>query len=150
MPATLATLESSRCPITRSVSLLGDRWSLLIVRDVLGGLHRFDELASHLKISRAVLSPRLAGLVDAGILERADYREPGARRRAEYRLTESGQELVPILAALVDWGRRHVAGSAGLRLAHTGCLSPVHVEMGCAAGHAVPNAQLRIDVPPGH
>lgn len=143
MPATLAALDSGRCPITRSVGLLGDRWSLLILRDVHGGVRRFDELATHLGVSRGVLSARLARLVEAGVLERSEYREPGSRGRAEYRLTAAGHELVPVLAALVDWGRRHVPGSAPLRLFHEGCRSPVHVELTCGAGHQVPPPDLR-------
>src|SRR5215472_7234603 len=91
--------ESDTCSIARTLALVGDRWTLLVLRDVANGVRRFDELASHLGIARNVLSHRLAQLADAGLVDRTAYREPGARERREYRLSGAGRELMPILVA---------------------------------------------------
>lgn len=139
----MATWDSARCPITHSLSVLGDRWSLLIIRDVLGGLHRFDELASHLGVSRAVLSTRLRSLVEAGLLDRVAYREAGSRGRDEYRLTPAGLDLVPVLAGLVEWGRRHTA-AADLAVLHDDCHTEVHTRLVCENGHDVGVPHLRL------
>ena len=102
--------DSDTCSIARTLALIGDRWTLLVLRDVANGVRRFDELAGHLGIARNVLSGRLAGLEQAGLLERRAYREPGARERHEYRLSGPGRELIPVLLAFMDWGDRNLAG----------------------------------------
>jgi len=112
MTAAYAAMDSSRCPITRSMRLLGDRWSLLIVRDVVGGITRFNDLQAHLGASKGILSTKLARLVDAGILDRVSYQEPNSRQREEYRLAKAGAALVPVLAALIKWGETY-APAAG-------------------------------------
>ena len=105
--------DSDACSIARTLALIGDRWTLLVLRDVANGVGRFDELASHLGIARNVLSQRLARLAQAGLVNRTAYREPGARERQEYRLTGPGRELIPILLAFMDWGDRNLAGPDG-------------------------------------
>src|ERR1700748_1389387 len=96
--------DSDTCSIARTLALIGDRWTLLVLREVPNGVRRFDELAAHLGIARNVLSHRLARLAQAGLVERTAYREPGARERHEYRLSTPGRELSPGLLALIDWG----------------------------------------------
>lgn len=96
------------CPIARTSALLRDSWTVLVVRDLGDGVHRFDDLVAHLGISRTVLAGRLAELVAVGAVERVGYREPGSRRRQEYHLTAAGVELGPVLAAMGMWGRRHL------------------------------------------
>src|ERR1700726_2577047 len=88
--------DSDTCSIARTLALIGDRWALLVLRDVANGVGRFDELAGHLGVARNVLSGRLARLAEAGLVDRTAYREPGARERHEYRLTGSGGGPVPI------------------------------------------------------
>ena len=105
--------DSDTCSIARTLALIGDRWTLLVLRDVVNGVGRFDELAGHLGIARNILSGRLARLEQAGLVERTAYREPGARERHAYRLTGPGRELVPILLAFMAWGDRHLAGPEG-------------------------------------
>ncbi|MBN7300495.1 helix-turn-helix transcriptional regulator [Mycobacteroides abscessus subsp. bolletii] len=102
-----AHLDSTRCPITRSMRLLGDRWSLLIVRDVAMGIQRFTDLQTHLGVSKGILSTKLDRLVQAGVLQRGSYQEPGARSREDYQLSQAGEHLVPVLLALVKWGNAH-------------------------------------------
>ncbi len=90
--------------ITRTLDLVGDRWTLLILRGTFRGLHRFSELHDDLGIAKNLLSDRLTRLVDAGILAKVPYQERPVRH--EYRLTEKGRELSPALIALMQWGDR--------------------------------------------
>lgn len=93
------------CSAAHALELLGERWTLLVVRDVFAGLRRFDEIQSDLGVARNVLSARLERLVDAGILERRPYSERPPRD--EYFLTEKGLDLWPILITMMRWGDRH-------------------------------------------
>ncbi|WP_082930107.1 helix-turn-helix domain-containing protein [Mycobacterium sp. 1164966.3] len=115
MSVDFASTDSARCPITRSMRLLGDRWSLLIVRDVAVGISRFNDLQAHLGASKGILSAKLARLVDAGILHRVAYQEPNSRQREEYRLSAAGEKLVPVLRALIEWGEVYAPESLSSR-----------------------------------
>ncbi|MCL9794163.1 winged helix-turn-helix transcriptional regulator [Frankia sp. AgKG'84/4] len=144
--------DSETCSIARTLALVGDRWSLLVLRDVASGVRRFDELAGHLGIARNVLSERLRRLTDAGLLERVAYRDEGVRARHEYRLHGPGRELVVILAAFLTWGDRHLAGPEGppALLRHADCGAPVHLTLSCDEGHDLgPRPRLRLEPGPG-
>lgn len=108
------------CSFARSFAAVGDPWKAVILRDVGLGLHRFDELAEDLGISRKVLTERLGQLVADGVLERRLYQEHPPR--FEYHLTESGRDVIPALLAMMAWGDRWRAGEAGppVRLRHLG------------------------------
>ena len=93
--------EGQDCAIARALELVGERWTLLIVRDALYGVRRFSDFHTHLDIPKAVLSERLGGLVAHGILER--HPDPDHAGRHMYELTEAGRELWPVLHALVVW-----------------------------------------------
>jgi len=103
--------DSQTCSIAGALGVVGERWSLLIVRNVFLGLRRFDEIQENLGIARNVLQTRLTGLLDQGVLEKRLYvdRPP----RYEYRLTEKGLDLWPTLVALMYWGDTHAAPAAG-------------------------------------
>ena len=103
------------CPIAHSLDVLGDRWSLLIMRNALRGETRFSELRAALGIPRDILAARLATLVEGGALARQSYQRPGERARDEYVVTEAGRELGVILAALGEWGVRNAGGATSLR-----------------------------------
>ena len=98
--------EAQPCPVARSVDVVGDRWSLLIVRDAFDGVGRFSDFQRSLGVARNILSDRLRRLVDAGILAT----RPAARGSAyqEYVLTEQGKSLFPVVVALRQWGERHL------------------------------------------
>jgi DNA-binding HxlR family transcriptional regulator len=96
------------CPINRSLSVLGERWTLRILREATLGATRFSEFREQLGIAPDVLTDRLAALVEHGVLERVPYREPGARARSAYELTDSGRELAVLMSALGQWGYRHL------------------------------------------
>jgi DNA-binding HxlR family transcriptional regulator len=104
-----------RCPIARTLDLIGDRWTILILRDlVVDGPRRFQDLERSLTgVSPNTLSARLKRLEDAGIVERRFYEQHPPR--AEYVLTEKGNQLRPVLRALRDWGKRHTTYRAALR-----------------------------------
>jgi DNA-binding HxlR family transcriptional regulator len=109
------------CSIAGALEVVGERWSLLIVRDILLGLRRFDELQSDLGIARNVLQTRLRRLQEQGVLERLPYQERPLRH--EYRLTEKGLELWPMIVALMKWGDRYASpeGGPAVVLEHRGC-----------------------------
>jgi len=113
------------CSLAKSLEVIGERWSLLIVRDVLNGNRRFSGIQASLGIARNVLSARLQRLVDENILERRAYQESPPRH--EYFLTEKGLDLWPALIALMHWGDRYSAGPEGppLTVVHKDCGGPV-------------------------
>ena len=109
-------LASEQCSLARALSVVGDRWTLLILREAFFDVRRFDEMQQRLGIARRVLTDRLSGLVADGILVKVAYQERPAR--SEYRLTEKGRDLFPIVVALVHWGDRHLADSSGPPIIH--------------------------------
>jgi DNA-binding HxlR family transcriptional regulator len=125
------------CSVARTLEIVGERWSLLVLRELLLGVRRFDQIQAATGAPRAVLADRLRGLVDAGLLTRREYRDAGVRTRFEYRLTGAGRELQPVLIALMQWGDQHCAPPGGppLRVTHAGCGAPVRARLVCADGH---------------
>jgi DNA-binding HxlR family transcriptional regulator len=99
---------NSRCPVARSLEVVGKKWNLLIVRELFYGNRRFSQLRSRIGLPSDVLASRLDALVSQGVLDRRSYQEPGARARDEYALTEAGRDLVGVLAALTEWGEEHL------------------------------------------
>ncbi|WP_181780786.1 winged helix-turn-helix transcriptional regulator [Pseudonocardia pini] len=131
--------DSATCSVARTAALVGDAWTVLVLRDLFNGVRRFDDLADHLGIARNVLTRRLAALVEGGLVTKTPYREPGRRERHEYRLTPAGKDLRVVVTALKDWGDAHLAGEAGPPLVtrHAGCGGEVHAEIRCAEGHLI-------------
>ena len=101
------TYEGQNCSVAKSLELIGERWTTLVVREVFLGNRRFDEIATRLDIARNVLTTRLARLVDEGVLEKVRYQE--RPERFEYRLTEKGIDLWPIMVSLIQYGDRYYA-----------------------------------------
>jgi DNA-binding HxlR family transcriptional regulator len=110
--------DGQTCSLARSLEVVGERWTLLILRDLFFGVRRFTDLQAHLDIPRAVLSARIAALVERGLVERRPY----ARGRDELVLTACGEELWPMVHGLMRWGDRHFAPGGGTRrFAHAHC-----------------------------
>lgn len=108
------------CSIARTLDAIGDRWSLLIIRDAFYGVRRFDDFQKGLGVARNVLTDRLQKLVDRGVLERRQYEERPPR--FEYRLSESGRDLVGVVLVMMRWGDRWTSeGDAPVTIIHTGC-----------------------------
>jgi DNA-binding HxlR family transcriptional regulator len=116
-----ADYDAQVCSIARSLELVGERWTLLIVRNLFLGLRRFDEIQQNLGIARNVLAARLEKLVDAGIIETRRYSDRPPRH--EYLLTDKGRDLWPALVALLQWGDRHSPAPGGppTVIVHRGC-----------------------------
>lgn len=109
-------LASQDCSLARSLAVVGDRWTLLILRDAFLRVRRFDDFQARLGIARRVLADRLSGLVADGILEKIAYQQRPTRH--EYRLTRKGLDLYPVILALVHWGDAHYAGADGPPMVH--------------------------------
>ena len=114
-------MAAPNCSIAGTLEVIGERWTLLILRDAFRGVRRFDEIQRDLGIARNVLADRLGKLVDHGIMERRLYQT--RPERYEYRLTRKGVDLSPALVALMRWGDKHLCGQAGppLELVHEAC-----------------------------
>ena len=109
-------LEEEPCSLARTVAVIGDRWSLLILRECFLRIRRFDEFQSSLGITRHLLADRLKKLVRFGVLRKIPYQE--APKRYEYILTQKGLDLYPIIMSIVHWGNIHMVDSRGRPLLH--------------------------------
>ena len=131
-------IGADQCSIAGTLEALGDTWSILVLRELFFGVHRFNELQRDLGISRSVLAERLARLVDLGVVRVVPYREPGDRARNEYRLTRKGVDLLPVMVSLMSWGDRHLndgLGPVSLHDRSTG--EPVGLELRTPSGRVV-------------
>jgi DNA-binding HxlR family transcriptional regulator len=126
------TYNTQVCSVARALEAIGDRWTMLVIRDVFLGVRRFEDFQRDLGIARNVLADRLSRLVDEGILERRRYQEKP--ERFEYRLTEKGAALWPVLVSLMKWGDRYAApdGQPTLIL-HRDCGGEVDERFRCTA-----------------
>jgi DNA-binding HxlR family transcriptional regulator len=137
------------CPIEKTMALLGTKSAMLIMREAYYGTTRFDDFWRRVGITKAAASARLSELVDAGLLTRQPYQEPGQRSRDEYVLTDAGIDFMPVVWAMFEWGLRHLPYDARLRLAHAGCGAEATVEIRCAEGHRVPPEELAVRIAEG-
>ncbi|MEV0349135.1 helix-turn-helix domain-containing protein [Nonomuraea sp. NPDC050680] len=141
--------DAQDCSLARALEVIGERWTLLVVRDAMYGVRRFGDFLAHLDIPRAVLSQRLATLVEAGVLDKRRYQD--APPREEYVLTPVGHELwLPVLA-LAEWGERHLSGTGPRRVFHhLTCGSRIDGAARCAAcGVQVPIGETEVRPGPG-
>jgi len=141
-------LSDERCSVARTIAVIGDRWTLLILRDCFLRVRRFDAFEARLGITRHVLADRLKKLVAHGVLKKVPYQENPVRY--EYRLTQAGLDMYPLLACLRHWGDRYAAGSSGppLLFRHRDCghvFDPVVTCSGCGE----PIDPRAVDVLPG-
>lgn len=109
-------LHNEACPVARGLSVVGDRWTMLVLRDCFLGIRRFEQIQERLGITRHILADRLRKLEAAGVLRREAYHQRPPRH--EYRLTERGKALYPLLVTLIDWANAHVPpeGDPSVRL----------------------------------
>ena len=141
--------DVANCAIGAAVGILGERPTFLVLREAFNGVRRFDDMQRRTGMPRQVLSQRLSRLVSEGLLRKVPYRESGQRSRDEYRLTDKGLDLYPVLVALMEWGDRYEVGPSGpqVLLRHRDCGEPVQLQMTCAAGHVVESAREVTPVP---
>jgi DNA-binding HxlR family transcriptional regulator len=143
------TYDDQVCSIARALEVVGERWSLLILRDAFLGLRRFDDFQRSLGVARNVLADRLDRLVEAGVFERVRYTERPPR--FEYRLTKRGRDLYPVLFALMRWGDKYAAPNGPPRvLLHRGCGGTPDDHLVCAkCGESLSVGQLETRAGPG-
>jgi DNA-binding HxlR family transcriptional regulator len=145
------SFEDMTCSVARTLEVVGEWWSLLIVRDALLGVRRFDDFQQRLGISRNILTQRLQRLVDQGILERVPYQDNPPRH--EYRPTEKGRDLWLVVSAMRQWGDKWEPLDAGpaSELVHVkGCGNTMHIVPTCSeCGAAVTSRDLRVVAGPG-
>lgn len=137
------------CSIARSLEIVGERWTLLVLREVFLGFRRFEQIQRNVGVATNVLSDRLHTLVDHGVLRKVATDRPD---RFEYRPTRKGAELSPVLAALMHWGDRWTAEEAGAPrvLVHTACGHDTHAVATCAhCGEELRADELRTRPGPG-
>jgi DNA-binding HxlR family transcriptional regulator len=147
-PPALA-FSTENCTVGRTMAILGERWTIVVLREVFNGIRRFEDIRRHTAIPRQVLTNRLAMLVEHDILRRAPYRPPGSRQRHEYRLTAKGMDLYPIMVAVAQWGDRYVADPEGppVEFAHRGCGARMGLVLTCREGHQVDEPREVVPVP---
>jgi|HubBroStandDraft_6_1064221.scaffolds.fasta_scaffold366239_1 DNA-binding HxlR family transcriptional regulator len=133
-------IDTMTCSIARTLSIVGDRWTMLIVRDVFLGIRRFEGIQRDLRLSPHRLSDRLRKLVRKGVLRRVAYEKRPPR--FEYRLTEKGIDLYPLIVAMIGWGDRWMAGSHGVpvELVHRPCGHSIKPQLIC------PTCKSKIEV----
>src|SRR6201995_4957965 len=137
--------KAERCTIAKALDVVSTRSAFLILREAFYGTTRFDDFAQRVGISEPVTATRLRELVDEGLLEREDYREPGQRTRQQYRLTEMGTDLFPVLVALMEWGDRWLDDRGGpVELLHRGCGETVGGSGRGAAGHEGDTSEIDV------
>jgi len=138
-----AAWTAERCTIAKALEVVSTRSALLIMREAFYGTSRFDDFSERVGLSEPATAARLHELVDEGLLEREDYREPGQRTRQQYRLTPKGADLFPVLVALMQWGDRWLDDRGGpVELLHRDCGEPVSISLRCAAGHDVDSGEI--------
>ena len=143
------TYADQNCSIAAALELVGERWTLLILRDVFLGTRRFDDLQRNLGVARNILQSRLERLVDEGVLRRERYQE--RPERFEYRLTRKGVDLWPVLVALMKWGDRYAAPDGPpVKIVHKDCGKVSQAVMTCSScGERVSARDVRVVRGPG-
>ncbi len=140
-----AFIDRRDCPMALAVDILGDRWTLLILREAFYGVQRYDDMLADLGAPRAMLTGRLSRLVEHGLMSRIPYKEPGSRVRHAYALTGKGRDTALMLIAMMQWGETHIVGRpAPVMIADS--LSGAELRAGLASmeGRAVDMSSARL------
>ncbi|NOU31908.1 MAG: helix-turn-helix transcriptional regulator [Polyangiaceae bacterium] len=142
-PDLIRRAPRDRCSVAHALAVLGERWTILVLREAFYGIRRFDEMQRAIGCARNVLADRLATLVEHGVLARVGYRDEGQRERFEYRLTPMGFEAFPVIVALMQWGDRWLPAPGGppIEVVHRGCGAKVHAELRCEQAHGALTAR---------
>ncbi|MCV7075760.1 winged helix-turn-helix transcriptional regulator [Mycobacterium szulgai] len=128
------------CPMERALQLIGTHSAMVLLREAFWGARRFDELARRAGVTEQIAAKRLRQLVDAGLLIKQPYQQPGQRTRYEYVLTDRGSDLYPVLVSLIEFGRQLQGDASAMELVHEGCGAPLVPFVRCTAGHDVASA----------
>jgi len=141
-------LAGEPCSVARTVAVIGDRWTLMLLRDCFLGVRRFEDFQARLGISRTIIAERLKLLVEEGVLRREPYQDRPVRY--QYRLTAKGFDLFPVMMSIVQWGNAHYAGDAGPPLLHRHrpCGHDLEPVLSCRAC-GVPLDARQVEIHPG-
>jgi len=141
--------DTQNCTIGAALAIVGEKWTFLVLREAFNGVKRFDDIRRRITAPRQILSDRLNRLVADGLLRKVPYQEPGQRARSEYRLTEKGLELFPVIVSLLEWGNKYAASPEGpvVELTHRDCGAPVRLQLACEEGHPVASAREVTPIP---
>ena len=142
--------DPANCAVAATVGTIGEKWAFLVLREAFNGVRRFADIQRRTQAPRQILSDRLSRMVHEGLLRRVPYQEVGQRVRHEYRLTDKGRDLYPIMVALMHWGDQHAQGPEGppLVLTHRDCDAPVRLHLKCDAGHEL-DSPREVTIRPG-
>ncbi len=141
------TYENIYCSVARSIEIIGERWTMLILRDAFYGIRRFDDFQNSLGIARNILTSRLNSLVEAGIMRKVPYQDHPVRH--EYRMTETGRELLPVITTLIAWGDKWESEDVPIVLMHEDCDHATRAKVVCAhCSEELTAFNLRIDPVP--
>ncbi|BBH67776.1 HxlR family transcriptional regulator [Actinoplanes sp. OR16] len=143
--------DTTNCSIARTLELVGEKWTLLVLREIWYGLSRFSDLHQMLGCPRNLLAERLRKLVDHGILATETYQPEGSRSRSRYVITDKGNDLIPAVLGLLQWGDKYRAAPEGPAIVnrHHGCGAALSVQVRCEHDHHVPPAEIDITPGPG-
>ena len=146
-----ADRDTANCSIARTLDVVGEKWTLLILREIWYGSSRFSDLHRMLGCPRNLLADRLRTLVEHGILSTEPYREDGSRSRSRYTITSKGNDLVPAVLGLLQWGDRYRADPAGPAVItrHHGCGATLSVQVRCEHDHHVQATDVEATPGPG-
>lgn len=142
-------IDQQPCSLARTLAIIGDNWTLLVLRDCFLGVRRFDDFQQRLGVTRHVLSDRLRKLSEGGILEKVAYQQRPLRH--EYRLTAKGRELYPVIVHLAQWGDKHLAGPEGapLKRTHKQCGHALEAQLQCGhCGETVTARDIQVEENP--
>lgn len=131
--------STENCTIERATKAIGGRWAFIVLREIFTGINRFDDMRVRTNIPKQVLADQLGRFLDEGIVKKVPYKEPGHRTRNEYRLTDKGIDLYPILLALAEWGDKYEADPDGppVIFVHRECGALIELDLVCGSGHHV-------------
>src|ERR1700678_2157114 len=141
--------DTANCSIGAAVGIIGERPTFLVLREAFNGVRRFADIQRRTAMPRQLPSDRLPRVVDEGLLRKVPYRDSGQRRRDEYRLTDKGLDLYPVLVALMAWGDQYAVGADGpaVLLRHRDCGESIHLHLSCEAGHILDSPREVTPVP---
>jgi DNA-binding HxlR family transcriptional regulator len=150
-PDLFADRDTANCSIARTLEVVGEKWTLLLLREIWYGGSRFSDLQRMLGCPRNLLAERLRKLVEHGVLDTEPYQEDGARGRSRYAITAKGNDLMPAVLGLLQWGDRYRTDPAGPAVItrHHGCGGTLSVQVRCEHGHQVPAAEVEAVPGPG-
>lgn len=143
-------IDKQPCSLARTLAIIGDNWTLLVLRDCFLGVRRFDDFQQRLGVTRHVLSDRLRKLTEGGIVEKVAYHQRPLRH--EYRLTEKGKDLYPVIVHLAQWGDKYLADEHGAPITriHTTCGHTLEAKMQCDhCGNTVKANEVKVKENPG-